>query len=739
MFSEKMSLLELFVMKQDIDPVLGYLGTHDCLQLSRTDPLRADAGGGERAGQIGSRRGVVSSTARNELEAVSAASAAQKTERPVRGTELSGIGGRAAELLTKLENVRAYLEPHRGRSPDVLAAPAGAADARRGRPDRNTAGTGETGGTRFALPAESEYRRADEIIDLAGALVREEQELASRRLQIEQALKETAAFVRLGMPWSEIEHLTFLTVRVGKLDSAVLPALSEALGSRALVIPAGAPDEASGRIIAVSTKKGRFALDTELKKAGFRDTPYPEQYPDVPSVMARGLEDELHGIEKRLVSLEERRRELAGAAGPELSILIDRIGMASVVEEVKEELQSSASAYRILGWIPDKAIDETIESLDRITGSRIAVRAYRPYEVRAIREGRGKVPVKLTHGKFVRAFEGLVFSYGAPLYGTIDPTLFVAFLFVLLFSIMFGDVGQGAIGVLIGVLLTRESIASLRKFRKFGVIFIAVGIGSMITGFLYGSVFSNETLLVPVTRAITEFLTGTPRDRFVTIMPTEGLGQLFAFFGFTIGIGVLVNSTGLVINIYNQFALRNRYKAIFTKTGIAGLALFWYVVFIAVRAVAGGTLYTWDAAGVAVPLLLIFFGEPIYRLAAGKRPVFHEGLMPFVMEGFVELLESISYFLSSSVSFLRVAAFALAHAVLSLIVFSLSEMLSGPPVGFVFGTIVMILGNALIIVLEGLIVSIQVVRLQYYEFFSKFFVESGEAWKPFSFGTRSEA
>ena len=738
MFSEKMSLLELFVMKQDIDPVLEYLGTNGCLQLSRTDPLRAELRE-EDTGRSGS--GVVSTTARNELEAGAAAGIGRKAERTDGESEPTGIRMRAAELLTKLENVRVYLEPHHGRGSESgkEVAPGSTADLRRTGAGRNAADAGEAGGTKFSLPAEREYRRAEEIIGLVGALVREEQELASNRVRIEQALKETAAFVRLGVPWSEIEHLTFLTVRVGKIDPAALPALSESLGSRALVIPAGAPGEESGRIIAVSTKKGRFALETELKKAGFRDTPYPEQYPDVPSVMARGFETELRGIERRLASIEERRRELAEAAGDEISSLIERIGMASVVEEVKEELQASASAYRILGWIPDKEINGTVESLDRITGGRIAVRVYRPYEVRAIREKRAKVPVKLTHGKFVRAFEGLVFSYGAPLYGTIDPTLFVAFWFVLLFSLMFGDVGQGAVGVLIGILLKSDRIASLRKFRNFGVIFIAVGIGCMVTGFLYGSVFSNETLLVPVARAITGFLTGTPRDRFVSIMPTEGLGQLFAFFGFTIGVGVLVNSTGLVINIYNQFALRNHYKAIFTKTGIAGLAMFWYAVFIAVRAVAGTRLYVWDAAGVGVPLLLIFFGEPIFRLATGRRPLFHEGIMPFVMEGFVEILESISSFLSSSVSFLRVAAFALSHAVLSLIVFSLSEMLSGPPVGFVFGTFVMILGNALIIVLEGLIVSIQVVRLQYYEFFSKFFVESGEAWKPFSFGTRSEA
>jgi V/A-type H+-transporting ATPase subunit I len=85
------------------------------------------------------------------------------------------------------------------------------------------------------------------------------------------------------------------------------------------------------------------------------------------------------------------------------------------------------------------------------------------------------------------------------------------------------------------------------------------------------------------------------------------------------------------------------------------------------------------------------------------------------------------------VSFLRVGAFALSHAVLSFIVFTLSEMVREAPVGPLFALIIMIFGNAVIIVLEGMIVAIQVVRLQYYEFFSKFFTETGVEFSPFRF------
>ncbi|MDR1895118.1 MAG: V-type ATP synthase subunit I, partial [Spirochaetales bacterium] len=126
------------------------------------------------------------------------------------------------------------------------------------------------------------------------------------------------------------------------------------------------------------------------------------------------------------------------------------------------------------------------------------------------------------------------------------------------------------------------------------------------------------------------------------------------------------------------------------------------------------------------------FGPVIWRFISGERPVLEQGLMVFIVEGFVELLESASSYISNTVSFLRVGAFALSHAVLSFIVFTLSERVAEISWG-AFSVVITIFGNTVIILLEGMIVAIQVVRLQYYEFFSKFFTETGVAFKPFRF------
>jgi V/A-type H+-transporting ATPase subunit I len=217
-------------------------------------------------------------------------------------------------------------------------------------------------------------------------------------------------------------------------------------------------------------------------------------------------------------------------------------------------------------------------------------------------------------------------------------------------------------------------------------------------------------------------------DRIISL---EGFQRIIVFFGVTIGIGAVVNSLGLLINIVNTVRRRQWDQVFLSKTGIAGMFFFWYALFVAVRVVLGGRPGAVDFALIALPLLAIFFREPLLHLIKGHRPILKEGLFGFVMEGIAEVLESAIYYISNSVSFLRVAAFALAHTVLSTIVVLLAGMVGSGSIGFVFAALVYFLGNAIIIVLEGLIVTIQVVRLQYYEFFSKFFTETGEQFSPF--------
>ena len=119
--------------------------------------------------------------------------------------------------------------------------------------------------------------------------------------------------------------------------------------------------------------------------------------------------------------------------------------------------------------------------------------------------------------------------------------------------------------------------------------------------------------------------------------------------------------------------------------------------------------------------------EVLERLVEGERPVLENGLLAALISALVEIIEVLSGYISNTVSFLRVGAFALAHAVLGFIISMMAELAGSGSLA------VLLIGNAVVVVLEGMIVAIQVVRLQYYEFFSKFFNETGREFRPFKF------
>ncbi|MCR5607310.1 MAG: ATPase, partial [Treponema sp.] len=202
------------------------------------------------------------------------------------------------------------------------------------------------------------------------------------------------------------------------------------------------------------------------------------------------------------------------------------------------------------------------------------------------------------------------------------------------------------------------------------------------------------------------------------------------FFAFTIGVGFIINSIGLIINISNQFLMGKKGKAFFGKTSLSGAVFFWYTVFSVLKLLLLKqpiNVFDWVIIGLA--LALTAFGEPLERLIDGERPVVENGMLSLVIGAVVELLETVITYLSNSISFVRVGAFALAHAVLGTIIANLMEIVPVLPGKIAVG----IIGNGIVVVLEGMIVAIQVLRLQYYEFFSKFFNETGKEFKPFKF------
>ncbi|MCL2195994.1 MAG: V-type ATP synthase subunit I [Treponema sp.] len=583
----------------------------------------------------------------------------------------------------------------------------------------------------IAIPAENEKITAENLCALAEELKDREDSVIEERNRIQESKNELKIFSDMDTPFSDIENLSYLTLRFGSLDPNELSKLRENIGNRAAIIPLH-----NNRILAAASKKGRFALDAQLSQLSF----VPAKIPGAcgsPSQMMIDLNERQAVNEEKEKNIKIEKETMIKKYASDIKKLFMSWRCALIIEEIKSRFKATESLYSFSGWIPADILKRTVKDLCALTEQRIAVNAYKPHEVPAVKNGKEKVPVAVKHSVFVKGFEGVVFSYGAPLYGTIDPTALVAFFFTLMFGIMFGDVGQGFVLLCAGLLI-KYGPKKLAVFKKFSSPLISVSIASMIMGFLSGSVFANENLLAAPSRAITGFFTGEPRDRILQILPMAEHGgsikKLLYFFAFTVAIGVVINSLGLIINIVNRLFMKKYEQAICSKTGLAGLLMFWYAIFIAVKLITGGRFYNYDILGVCIPLFFIIFGHVIWRIFSGKKFHMESGLFAFIMEGFVEILDTISSYISNTASFLRIGAFALAHAVFSFIIFFFTDSLADSGITGAFSAaLIMLIGNAIIIVLEGLIVAIQVMRLQYYEFFNKFFVETGVEFAPFRF------
>lgn len=580
-----------------------------------------------------------------------------------------------------------------------------------------------------------------ELDALYGRCAKEKQEIEEQQARVDQlaeSLHEAKAFAVLGHPFGEFEKFSYVSIQIGKINKEKMSALVSALGSRAVIVPLD--DE--GTILAASSRKGRFALETELSKVGFEKEKPPEGLQGVPAEALSALEAAYNAGKLRLETLLNEKKAIIESYGDAWRKMVSSVRLKQSLILVERKLESTRWAYRLSGWVPVDRIDRMNRDLLALLGNRVSIRIFNPQEQMKEKgeEGAEEVPVLLKHNAFVSSFQGIVLSYGTPLYGDIDPTPIVALFFTLLFAIMFGDLGQGMVIAGVGLAMLKAKKGFLARFKRFGIAFISAGLGSMIMGLLVGSFFTNDAILAPLERVLTGFFLGTPKDRFLQIMPTNNsVASMFYFFGFTLGIGVIINSTGLVINMINLIRRKEYGEAFFSNTGLAGTLFFWWAMGMALRLILGGKLGLIDVFGLGIPLLALLFAEPLKQriaVAQGKVPQQKISMSEALIGGVVDLLEVVISYASNSMSFLRVGAFALAHAVLSFVVFTMADLVRGSTVsGLLFDLFIYLIGNLVILTLEGLIVSIQVIRLHYYEFFSKFFTRSGKEFKPVSFSS----
>lgn len=320
-------------------------------------------------------------------------------------------------------------------------------------------------------------------------------------------------------------------------------------------------------------------------------------------------------------------------------------------------------------------------------------------------------PTKLKNPKLFKPFEMYINMYGLPAYNEMDPTWFVAITYSFIFGAMFGDAGQGLLLFIGGFLLYKFKHIALA-----GIISCA-GVFSTIFGILFGSFFGFENLFPA--------LWLRPMNNMMTV---PFIGKLNTVFIVAIGFGMGLILLCMVFNIINAWKAHDTEHIWFDTNSVTGLVFYGSATVSIALILTGHTL----PGGIllfimfGIPLILIFFKEPLTALVEKKSEVMPKEKGMFIVQGLFEMFEVLLSYFSNTLSFVRIGAFAVSHAAMMEVVLMLAGFESGH-----LNWIVVILGNLFVSGMEGLIVGIQVLRLEYYEMFSRFYKGTGRKFEPF--------
>ncbi|MDD3340477.1 MAG: V-type ATPase 116kDa subunit family protein [Lachnospiraceae bacterium] len=320
-------------------------------------------------------------------------------------------------------------------------------------------------------------------------------------------------------------------------------------------------------------------------------------------------------------------------------------------------------------------------------------------------------PTKLKNPKLFKPFEMFTRMYGLPAYNELDPTMFVALTYAFIFGCMFGDAGQGLCLLIGGALLY--------KFKKIDLagIICAAGFFSTIFGFMFGSLFGFEDILPAIWLRPLE-----------AMMDLPFFGRLNAVFVFAIAFGMFLILVAMIFHIINGKKAGDIENVWFDTNGVAGLVFYGSLVAVIVLFMTGNALPATIVLVImfVIPLLLIFCKEPITKMIKKESNLMPDGKAMFFVQGFFELFEVLLSYFSNTLSFVRIGAFAVSHAAMMEVVLQLAGAADGSP-----NWIVIVLGNIFVMGMEGLVVGIQVLRLEYYEMFSRFYKGTGKPFQPF--------
>ena len=398
----------------------------------------------------------------------------------------------------------------------------------------------------------------------------------------------------------------------------------------------------------------------------------------------------------RHLGLPEAIDPRLATAPPDLDRLERDRRMELLAGEAELEHRAAAtvtrrSACALAGWMPASNVSRLADRLASLGGAVVALRS----------PAGGEAPSLVRSSGATGWFRPLVDTYATVPYADVDPSVFAGLAYILMFGMMFGDVGHGALLISAGLALRWGRPARLARFGRIWAFVVGAGVASVGFGLAYGEVF-GPTHAIPV-------LWLAPLDQPLTLLKTA------------IGLGAVLLGAAYVLGTMNRWREGGTRVALYATSGVAGCSLY------AGLALAAAAWYWHQGVLVAVGAGILVGGLVLAFIGLLARS---EGGLSGLTEALIELFDATLRLGANAVSFARLAAFGLTHAALGLVVWQATTSLWGVGLGAVGAVIVFLVGNAVAFALEALVAGVQALRLEYYELFSRVFVTEGRPFRP---------
>lgn len=502
----------------------------------------------------------------------------------------------------------------------------------------------------------------------------------------------------------EMNYLVFRLIRISRENYDKLKRNYENIPAVILKVAVEGRDVIVASITPATLEE---TLEKIFSSLNYTILPVPREFRGSVGEITEQITASIGEDQKQIASLKRSLEDDRAEYRDELEQAYSRLEMEKKIEGLKSDIAVGDRFFFLFGFVPESMVSTMTDKLKEQFGEDLIILVDE-----ADKPGSGMTPpTKLNNAKLFKPFETLVKMYGTPTYREKDPTVFFGLTYMLLFGAMFGDVGQGLVLFLGGLLLGWRW-----KLTDMGGILSRIGLSSTVFGFLYGSLFGSEEILPAL-----------------LIRPMANINVMLIT---AVVLGIILLLSSYLYGIINAGKEKNPEKGLLGGSGLAGLIFYCLLLYAAYRIfVMHQPLMPVFVFIMMSLLILMLFKQPL------SDQFFHSGKASrklssndYIEEGF-GIIEMLLSMLSNTISFLRVGAFALNHVGLYIAFATLAEMMKTSWGNWA----VLIVGNIVILTLEALIVFIQALRLEYYELFTKYYRGDGIEYSPVRINGMSSA